>query len=70
MENTIRQLRTEQGLSQAELAGALGVSRQTIISIENGRYTPSLPLGMALARYFGQTVEQVFGAEADGRREG
>ena len=65
MENTIRQLRTEHGLSQAELAKAMSVSRQTIISIESGRYTPSLPLGMALARYFGQTVEQVFGNGAN-----
>jgi len=63
MENTIRALRTERGLSQAELAKAMNVSRQTIISIESGRYTPSLPLGMALARHFGQAVEQIFSTE-------
>ena len=56
----MRALRTERGLSQAELAEAVKVSRQTINSIEKGRYTPSLPLAIALARYFGQTVEEVF----------
>ena len=60
MRNEIRALRTGRGLSQAELAEAVSVSRQTINSIEKGRYTPSLPLAMALARYFGQTVEEVF----------
>lgn len=58
--NTVRDLRTARKLSQADLAAALGVSRQTVISIENGRYTPSLPLSIALARFFGTTVEEVF----------
>ena len=56
----MRELRTERGLSQGDLARALDVSRQTIISIEKGRYVPSLPLAMSLARYFDRTVEEVF----------
>ncbi len=60
MVNTIRSLRTDRGLSQAQLATAMGVSRQTIISIETGRYTPSLALALALARFFGRSVEEVF----------
>jgi putative transcriptional regulator len=47
-------------LSQGELATAVSVSRQTINSIEQDRYTPSLPLAIALARFFGSTVEEVF----------
>ena len=60
MKNQVRALRTRKGLAQGELAEAMGVSRQTINSIETGRYTPSLPLAMALARYFGVTVEEMF----------
>jgi putative transcriptional regulator len=60
LKNRVRQLRSDRGLSQAGLATALGVSRQTINSIEQGRYTPSLPLAMRLARYFDQGVEEVF----------
>ena len=60
MLNTIRELRAGRGLSQAELAKAMSVSRQTINAIETERYTPSLPLALALARYFGMTVEEVF----------
>jgi putative transcriptional regulator len=62
MKNLVRELRTEHGLSQGELAKALDVSRQTINSIEQERYTPSLPLAIGLARYFGKTVEEVFDA--------
>jgi len=62
MRNRVRELRTEQGLSQGELAAAVDVSRQTINSIEQERYTPSLPLALALARYFGSTVEEMFNA--------
>ena len=51
---------TQRGLSQAEVAAALGVSRQTVISIENGRYLPSLPLAFAVARFFGLTVDKTF----------
>ena len=62
MKNRVRELRTEQGLSQGDLAAAVDVSRQTINSIEQERYTPSLPLALALARYFGSTVEEMFDA--------
>lgn len=54
-------------LSQEALGTDLGVSRQTINSIENGRYLPSLPLAIAIARYFDTTVEQVFEAEVKER---
>jgi putative transcriptional regulator len=64
MRNQVRTLRTQRSLAQGQLAEAMGVSRQTINSIENERYTPSLPLplplAMALARYFGVTVEEMF----------
>jgi putative transcriptional regulator len=60
LKNQVRRLRSDHGLSQAGLADALCVSRQTINSIEQGRYTPSLPLAMRLARYFDLTVEEVF----------
>jgi putative transcriptional regulator len=60
MENDVKERRTERGLSQGELASAMGVSRQTINSIEKGRYTPSLPLALGLARYFETTVEEMF----------
>ncbi len=66
MRNAVRELRTERGLSQGELAQAMGVSRQTINSIEQERYTPSLPLAIALARFFETSVEAVF--EPDGDR--
>lgn len=60
MKNAIRTLRSERALSQAALGEALGVSRQTINAIETERYTPSLPLAIALARFFGRPVEEVF----------
>ncbi len=60
MQNQVRSLREGMGLSQGQLAEAMGVSRQTINSIETERYTPSLPLAMGLARYFGRAVEEVF----------
>ena len=60
MNNDVRHLRTARGLSQADLGKALGVSRQTINAIETQRYTPSLPLAIALARYFDHAVEEVF----------
>ena len=60
MRNDVRKLRTIRQLSQGDLAHALGVSRQTINSIETGRYTPSLPMAIALARYFGMKVEEIF----------
>jgi putative transcriptional regulator len=60
MKNALRELRARESLSQAELAKAMQVSRQTINAIETERYTPSLPLALALARYFKSTVEEVF----------
>jgi putative transcriptional regulator len=60
MENDVRRLRDERRLSQAALGQALGVSRQTINSIETGKYDPSLPLAIRLARYFATTVEEIF----------
>jgi putative transcriptional regulator len=60
MENRVRELREKAGLSQGQLAQTVDVSRQTINSIEKERYTPSLPLALALARYFGTSVEKLF----------
>jgi len=60
MQNEVRRLRTELGLSQEGLAEEMDVSRQTINSIETERYTPSLPLAITLARFFGKPVEEVF----------
>ena len=65
MKNDVKDRRAARGLSQGELAAALSVSRQTINSIEKGRYVPSLPLALALARYFGTTVEEMFDEEVD-----
>jgi putative transcriptional regulator len=62
MRNHVRERRTAKGLSQGQLAAAMSVSRQTINSIEQGRYTPSLPLAIALARYFESKVEELFDA--------
>ncbi|WP_371396273.1 helix-turn-helix transcriptional regulator [Fretibacter rubidus] len=60
MENSVKDLRKEQGWSQQDLAERLGVSRQSIISIERGRFDPSLELGIKIARAFGAPVESVF----------
>lgn len=60
MENRLAELRATQGLSQAALAEVLGTSRQTIISIERGRFDPSLPLAFKIAHYFETTIEQIF----------
>ncbi len=69
MKNVVRELRTQRGLSQADLAGAMQVSRQTINAIETGRYLPSLPLALQLARFFSTAVEQMFQLEQEtGRR--
>jgi putative transcriptional regulator len=62
MRNDVRERRDAEGLSQGELAKELGVSRQTINSIETGKYVPSLPLALALARFFETTVEEMFDA--------
>lgn len=63
MTNDVRELRTAKGMSQQALGDALGVSRQTINAIEQGRYDPSLPLAIRLARHFGLTVEEIFHAD-------
>ena len=56
----VRELRTDQGWSQAELAERLGVSRQTVNAIETGRYEPSLSLALRIAKLFGRPVELIF----------
>ena len=58
--NRIEEIRGERGIRQEELAKAMGVSRQTISSLENGRYNPSIMLAHNIARYFGMTIEEVF----------
>ena len=63
MRNRVRELRTARRLSQGQLAEHVDVSRQTINSIEQERYTPSLPLALALARFFETTVEEMFDAD-------
>ncbi|CAM3241187.1 hypothetical protein PSET11_00570 [Arthrobacter ulcerisalmonis] len=63
MRNDIRELRQDAGVSQRELAEVLKVSRQTVNSIEVGRYDPSLPLAIAIARHFHRSVEEIFHAD-------
>ena len=65
MDNRISALRKARRISQAELADAVGVTRQTIISLENGRYNASLLLAHKLARYFHLTIEELFLFEED-----
>jgi putative transcriptional regulator len=60
VQNKVRDLRIAAGMSQGELAAALEVSRQTVQSIEVGRYLPSLPLAIVIARYFRRPVEEIF----------
>lgn len=60
MKNRIEEIRKERGVRQEEFAKALGVSRQTISSLENGRYNPSILLAYRIAKYFGMTIEEVF----------
>ena len=64
MKNNLKALRATKGWSQARLAEELDVSRQTIISIENGKYDPSLPLAFRMARLFELPIEQIFDDEA------
>lgn len=65
METKIQELRKANKISQAELADELGVTRQTIISLEKGHYNASLELAFKIARYFGKTIEEVFIFEED-----
>ena len=65
METKIQELRKANKISQAELADEMGVTRQTIISLEKGRYNASLELAFKIARYFGKTIEEVFIIEED-----
>lgn len=60
MKNRLEELRKAQGLRQEELADALEVSRQTIGSLENGRYNPSILLAFKIARFFGMSIEDIF----------
>ena len=60
MKNTVRDMRMRKNLAQGQLAEAMGVSRQTINSIENGRYDPSLPLALRIGRLFERPVEEIF----------
>ena len=60
MKNRIEEIRKERGILQDELAKAMGVSRQTISSLENGRYNPSIMLAYRIAKYFNMTIEEVF----------
>ena len=60
MKNKIEAIRKEQGILQEEFAKAMGVSRQTISSLENGRYNPSIGLAYKIAKFFGMTIEEVF----------
>ena len=72
MKNRVEQLRVAEGWTKVELGDRLNVSRQTIHAIESGRYDPSLPLALAIAKLFGRSVEQIFGEDnsADRAKEG
>ena len=60
MKNRIEEIRKERGIRQEEFAKCMGVSRQTISSLENGRYNPSITLAYKIARYFNMMIEEVF----------
>ena len=66
MKNRIEAIRKERGILQDEMARAMGVSRQTISSLENGRYNPSILLAYKIAKYFGMTIEEVFLFDEEG----
>ena len=63
MKNLVREMRTERGWSQGDLADQLEVSRQTVNAIETGRYDPSLPLAFSIAKLFGKPIEKIFSTE-------
>ena len=60
MKNRLEEIRKSRGIRQEELAAALAVSRQTIGSLENGRYNPSILLAFKIARYFDKSIEEIF----------
>lgn len=65
MENKIRELREQLNLTQIDFAKELDVSRQTVISLENGKYNPSLPLAYKISKVFNKTIEEIFIFEED-----
>ena len=65
MKNRLEELRKQRAIRQEDLAQALGVSRQTVISLEKGKYNPSLALAFKLARYFGLPIEAIFDDSAE-----
>lgn len=65
MKNRLEEIRKSQGIKQEELADILEVSRQTISSLENGRYNPSILLAFKIAKYFNLTIEEIFIYEED-----
>jgi putative transcriptional regulator len=67
VKNRLEKIRKQRGINQEELAKALEVSRQTIGSLENGRYNPSILLAFKIARFFGMTIEEIFIYEEDGK---
>lgn len=69
MKNKLEEFRKQRGVRQEELAEALGVSRQTIGSLENGRYNPSILLAFKIARYFETTIEEIFLYEEENSHE-
>lgn len=69
MKNKLEEFRKRRGIRQEELADALGVSRQTIGSLENGRYNPSILLAFKIARYFETTIEEIFVYEEENSHE-
>ena len=66
MKNRIEEIRNAKGIRQDELAKLMGVSRQTISSLENGRYNPSIMLAYKISQYFGMTIEEVFIFDEEG----
>ena len=65
MKNTISQLRKQHKITQEELANEVGVTRQTITSIETGKYIASLPLAFKIAKFFNMSIEEIFSIEED-----
>jgi len=69
VKNRLEEIRKQRGIRQEELADALAVSRQTIGSLENGRYNPSITLAFKIARYFGMSIEEIFIYEESDKNE-